>query len=259
MNRLIKGLMVCCSLGASMLLAAPAWSVAASDSPGSLAPPAEPAASMTLEELDEIILQGKRLEQRVADAEARFYKRYSLLNGRNDLDVSCEFYWEDNVPSGSWLPGRKRGCVPAFYLQAISLNTPAIASIGGCGSSGSGIMRRTFGPVGGYSGDFSTVQAGHDYAYSSGGFCSFMSRPAVQPIPIAARLAYLNKRSEFLTNLEQVVQSDPQLQTMAGEMEALILEGRDGKRRAVEAARLRRAESKCARPTSPRIVTVCGD
>src|SRR5262245_42564511 len=116
MDKRIKGLMAaCCSLGVAMLASDPAWSVAAQEA-------ASPS-SMTLEELDEIVLNGKRMEQRMLESEQRFYQRYNMLNARQDFDVTCSYFARTRNSSGFGDSSFMQRCVPAFFSDAVEEET----------------------------------------------------------------------------------------------------------------------------------------
>ncbi len=80
--------------------------------------------------------------------------------------------------------------------------------------------------------------------------------PSVEP-----QLVWLNRRAEFVANLGKVLQSDPQLQAMARQLDALALEGRQTEENVAQARKVRLEEKlaarKCTQPVSPRAGMVC--
>jgi hypothetical protein len=52
-------------------------------------------AAATLEELDQIVANDKRIEQRILEREQRLYERYNKLNANNDFDVDCSVMWSN--------------------------------------------------------------------------------------------------------------------------------------------------------------------
>jgi hypothetical protein len=107
MNKKIKALVS--SLGVALLLSGPAWSQAqqapaAAKSPTTLD-------SMTLEELDTVVVNAKRFEDRLFEGEQQFYRRYNQLNAQNDLDVNCNVWLSDpNYRGAAAAPDRRYCC-----------------------------------------------------------------------------------------------------------------------------------------------------
>src|SRR5262249_15040691 len=127
MDKRIKGLVVACfSLGVSLLATGPAWSVAASE--------ATPLSSATLDELDEIVLHGKRMEQRMLESQERFYQLYNKLNANDDFDVSCKFVYVDPDATGYGASRTKQGCAPMFFVNAVAEDPQSYPS-GSCSYS----------------------------------------------------------------------------------------------------------------------------
>ncbi len=66
-----------------------------------------------LEELEEVIVQGGRLVDRIVKAEDRFFKLYNELNKDDDYRVNCTSVALDD---GSRI--EQRFCMPAFFADA---------------------------------------------------------------------------------------------------------------------------------------------
>lgn len=87
----------------------------ASSAFGAGAPAAMPANAPAEDQLDEFVIQGKKLYQlrkEMVEAEDRFYKLYNELNKDDDYDVHC---------AKQALPGSRiteRVCKPDFYAEA---------------------------------------------------------------------------------------------------------------------------------------------
>jgi hypothetical protein len=72
-------------------------------------------APASVEQLDEVTVEGQRLDQmreRIVAAEDRFYALYNELNKDDEFDVHCA----KEAPLGTRL--RKRTCEPVFYTRA---------------------------------------------------------------------------------------------------------------------------------------------
>lgn len=77
--------------------------------------PAVPADAASASQLDEFVIQGKKLYQlrkEIVEAEDRFYKLYNELNQDDDYDVHCS----KQAQLGSRLT--ERVCKPEFYSEA---------------------------------------------------------------------------------------------------------------------------------------------
>jgi hypothetical protein len=250
MDKRIKGLIgACCSFGISLLMAGPAWSVAAQES---ALPP-----SATLEELDEIVLNGKRMEQRMLESEQRFYQVYNQLNARKDFNVTCSFWASDPKSSGVGVVRMKQSCVPAFYADAVAEESGNFirtsASFDSCTRPSTFYLSQTSvlavgGPLNGQMVSFANVPSSWpDNCY-----------PVAAPRVPSARpyLMWLDRRAAFEENLVKVMRSDPQLQALGGQFQSLIKESGDAQKMATQARKLRvelrLAARKCPVPTSPR-------
>jgi hypothetical protein len=250
MDKRIKGLVAgCCSLGIALLVAGPSWSAVAEKT-------ALPAAA-TLEELDQIVINGKRIEQLILESEQRLFERYNTLNGNNDFDVDCSAKWNDDKSTGYGTTQYKSGCVPLFFANAMA--GERTIPLGGttCRSSTdtNGFFMRT--PTGWGS------LANSSLSSRSGGNPVVITPPFIgcnSSSTIAsprAHLMWLDRRAAFKANLGEVIRTDPQLQALAGEFNSLMRENDDALKIAAAARKqqleLQRSAQKCPAPTSPRV------
>jgi hypothetical protein len=261
MDKPIKGMIVACfSLGVSLLAAAPAWSVAAQET--------TPLASATLDELDEIVVNGQRMERRMLESEQRFYNAYNLLNTNKDFAVTCKFVRADQNPGAYGASRYTPGCVPVFYANAMADEAGEYMG-SSCGAD-------SFSPFD--SRTFTASTSGNSYAYTSNGSssdgfffingqprgwggadpvggCIYVARPPSEK----PHLMWLDRRAAFEENLMKVMRSNPQLQSLGGQFQSLIDESRDAQKLAADARKLRvelkLAARKCPAPTSPRSLT----
>ncbi|MEO6078472.1 MAG: hypothetical protein ABIQ86_01655 [Steroidobacteraceae bacterium] len=89
--------------------------VAANPTPSRTAPVTQPANASADSELDEFVIEGKKLSQlrkQIVEAEDRFYQLYNELNTDKDFDVNCE----TQAPLGTRIT--QRVCKPVFYAEA---------------------------------------------------------------------------------------------------------------------------------------------
>jgi hypothetical protein len=79
---------------------------------------ARPAAGDALQELDEIMVRGKKLKQVIADAEDEFFSIFNDVNTDDDYDTSCVYLNLDAGNGGSLL--KSRVCMPGFVADAMA-------------------------------------------------------------------------------------------------------------------------------------------
>lgn len=76
-----------------------------------------PAGGEQLETLDEVVVQGRRLFERITALEDRFYGLYNELNANDDFDVHCSttmlLTQEDSLID-------QRACLAGFYIEALA-------------------------------------------------------------------------------------------------------------------------------------------
>jgi hypothetical protein len=240
MDRRIKGLLAACSLGVALLGTAPSWS--AIDQEVAL-PPTE------LDELEQIVINGKRIEQRILESEQRLYERYNALNGNQDFDVDCSAKWNDGKSSGYGTAQYRSGCVPLFFANALAANLTHSRGWTTCRSS----MRASTGWGSGMDSTLRTPSGGRSVTVSPPGFECVSDSSISSP---AARLTWLERRDAFKANLNNVIRGDPELQALAREFNSLMRDNDDALKVSAAArkqqAELRRAARMCAAPTSPR-------
>jgi hypothetical protein len=70
-----------------------------------------------LEDLDEVMVRGRRVAIAIADLEDDYYKLYNKLNKDNSYDVHCYYLNTDPDNPGSAL--RSRVCMPEFVIDAM--------------------------------------------------------------------------------------------------------------------------------------------
>ncbi len=108
----------CLTLVAALCLAGTAVSLAA-DAPAASSPTAPTQAQSPpeqLEELDEVVVRGRRLQEDIVKAEDNFYKLYNQLNKNDDYDVNCTYL---NNPDNPGSKIKVRMCIPGFVADAI--------------------------------------------------------------------------------------------------------------------------------------------
>ncbi len=205
-----------------------------------------------LVELEEVLVHGKRLQQRIIEAEDEFYKLYNQINKDDDYDTNCA-----QVPLGADSGSRidSRLCLPVFVANAVADYT---------------VWRRACQPpLDGFD-EFSCLDRNRDERLThqeaavrpsldaqffsldadSSGYLSRdelpeegMSGPAsYQPPPPELVLAEGTKR--WYDHTLKVINSDPRLREMAGKLDEMHMEF-NGMRR--QAAQLE-AEIKASEP-----------
>src|SRR5690606_11294923 len=110
---------ICCiTLAVGIAGAMPAIGQAASaDGPtGQLEAP-QAASEAPLLELEEVLVHGKRLQERIVEAEDEFYKLFNQVNKDDDYDTNCALL-NLSADSGSRLNSRL--CLPVFVAEAIA-------------------------------------------------------------------------------------------------------------------------------------------
>lgn len=101
----------CFALASALLFAGTCAAVEASSS----APLASPEAAPALE-LDEVWVHGKRLADRIEEAEDDFFALYNALNDDDRFDVTCGLV---ALQQGSMI--LKRTCIPGFLAQRMPM------------------------------------------------------------------------------------------------------------------------------------------
>jgi hypothetical protein len=177
------------------LLASP-WALAqrpviplADAPPAAAAAPAIPPAMATerpaeeLQELDEVVVTGGRLYDRIVKAEDKFFKLYNELNDDDDFDTNCA-----NVPIDSDSRVEQRFCMPSFFADA---KAEQVRLSQYC---------------------LSLQEKDEDGNVTSNGACYE---------PPSAEQLFFHRRNDYVNNMLKVIKSDPDLLKMYQEVEAL--------------------------------------
>jgi hypothetical protein len=227
---------------------------AATPLPIALAESALAAVPETLEELDEIVLQGKRLQQRIREAETRFYRVYNEVNSSPDLDVTCSFVYRDRSSFASRILDIRQGCVPMFVVNNMRaaplyvIQTSYSCTTGASNFIYSSVAANSNGQV-----DMYTPPG-----WSGGGLhpdtCGTSINLAAPTGP-SAELVWLSRRSEFQAHLARAIATDERLQELAGTLHELAAEGRTTLAMINAGRNLRMQELRCIAP--PRAAPVC--
>jgi hypothetical protein len=237
-------------VGAVALLAV-TLCAAATPLPIALAEPARAGVPEVLEELDEIVSHGKRLELRLQEEEQRFYQIYNEVNDRQEFDVACDAVFKDRASYGSRILGTRQGCLPLYVLAALrvefsyqtrpSYPCSAISSV----YSYTDVLERSESSLG-------QLYTRPDWSFN----CSNTSSYPVAIRP-SAELVWMSRRSEFQANLARVIALDERLQALAGNLNRLAAEGRESVAMINAGRQLRMEERRCVAP--PRSAPVCRD
>jgi hypothetical protein len=135
-------------------------------------------------ELDEVVVHGTRLAQRIERAEDRFFKLYNELNKNDDFDINCA-----SLPLDGDTRIESRYCTPSFFANAL-----AEAVVWNQRCRGSEDEEGNYIP------------------------------PPPCYTPPAPELVLMSRTGEMTKNIMDVIRSNPQLGDMAGELDQLHLE-----------------------------------
>lgn len=135
-------------------------------------------------ELDEVVVHGTRLQDRIVRAEDRFFKLYNELNKNDDFDVNCAY-----LPLEQDTRIDSRLCTPSFYANAIVEQLTWQDRCRG------------------------TQDAEGNYVPPP---------PCYTPPP--PELVLVGRSDEYAAHVMSVIRSDPRLQEMAGELDELHME-----------------------------------
>lgn len=97
---------ICLAASLAICLAAPNWAAAADAAPSSAA---------TFEELDEIVVKGKRLSEEIAEREDKFFDLFNQINTDDRYDTNCV---QIRLNSDSRM--QSRACIPGFVADALA-------------------------------------------------------------------------------------------------------------------------------------------
>lgn len=223
--------------------------------------PAAPQVEEVLEELEEITVHGRRLRDRIIEAEDQFYKLYNQINKDDKYDTNCA-----NVPDprnpGSAIPSRL--CLPVFVAEAVADYTAW--------------RMRCQPPMEGFD-EFSCLDRNRDERLSrqeiaarpeldaqmflldadNSGYLtrdelpeeSFADTAPYQPPP--PDLVLHEGSDRWARHMMSVIRSDPRLQEMAGKLDQLYYELGQAQRRTRELeASLPKDESRALKVRPPR-------
>ncbi|MFO7325762.1 MAG: hypothetical protein DIU62_008610 [Pseudomonadota bacterium] len=215
-----------------------------------------------LQELDEILVHGKRLRDRIVEAENEFYKLYNQINKDNDYDMNCTLL-NLSADTGSRL--NQRVCLPVFAAEAIAEYTVFRAQ---CQP-----------PMDGFD-EFSCLDRNRDERLSrqeaavrpsldaqfmtlDADLNGYLTRDELPPegtggaqgyIPPPPELVIAERSKRWYDHMMAVIRSDPRLQEMAGRLDELHMEMTLTQRRVaeIEADRLANAPVRRPRVRPPR-------
>jgi hypothetical protein len=204
----IPGLPLAILLSLSMMSGA--W---AADAPAPTAADAAaaPPAAEQLEELDQIVVRGKRLAREISDVEDAFFAVYNKLNKDYDFSITCG---EAPMNPGSRIT--LRACLPGFVVDAYRYNyrgeRAGFASYPTVRRCNSIAHADTNGEMF-YTADYDCLNAG-GMTYGSGAYYAGPSPEAL----VSAR------SREWAVHMMMVINSDPRLKEIAGHLAGLYQE-----------------------------------
>ncbi len=221
------------------------------------AAPAEP-----LMELDEVLVHGKRLQERIVEAENEFYKLFNEINKEDDYDTNCALL-NLSADTGSRLNSRL--CMPVFVANAIADYTV--------------FRRQCQPPLDGFD-EFSCLDRNDDERLSQqeasvrpsldaqfmmldADHSGYLSRDELPDegmggvqgyMPPPPELVLAEGTEKWYRHTMSVIQSDPRLQEMAGRLDELHLEMNATRRRVAQIEQEREASkpARKVRGRSPR-------
>lgn len=141
----------------------------------------EPTAVEDLLELDEVIVHGTNLRNRIVRAEDKFYKLYNQLNKDDDYDINCAYI---SLEQDTRIQDRL--CTPSFFANAI----------------------------------VETMQWNERCRGTQDSEGNYVPPPPCYTPP-PPELVLLDRSDELAKNIMSVIRSDPGLGDMAGELDDL--------------------------------------
>jgi hypothetical protein len=136
-----------------------------------------------IQELEEVVVEGGRLYDRIVRAEDRFFKLYNELNKEDDFDTNCAF-----VPIDQESRMEQRFCMPAFFADA---KAEQVRLSQYC---------------------LSLTARDEEGQVLSQGACYE---------PPSAELIFFDRRKAYVDNVIKLIDSDPRLKDMASELDSL--------------------------------------
>jgi hypothetical protein len=155
---------------------------------------AAPVAIEELEELEEVIVHGTRLNDRIVKAEDKFFRLYNQINKNDDYDVHCAYL---ELDAGSRI--QDRICTPGFFADAIVEQMVWAERCRGSQDSEG----------------------------------NYVSAPACYTPPPPDAVLF-HRADDYAANVMKVIKTDPRLGDMAGELDQLHMERRRLQRRYLE-------------------------
>lgn len=187
-------------LAAGMAFCGAAAAQAATATRASLAAPA--VAIEELQELDEVVVHGTNLRDRIVKAEDRFYKLYNELNKDSDFNINCAY-----VALEADTRIQDRLCTPSFYANAI----------------------------------VDTITWGERCRGTQDSEGNYVPPPPCYTPP-PPELVLMGRSDEYARNIMAVIRSDERLGEMAGELDQLHMERYRLQRRYLELKSIEDAE-----------------
>jgi hypothetical protein len=136
-----------------------------------------------IDELDEVVVIGGRLYDRIVKVEDKLFKLYNELNEEDDFDTNCA-----NVPIDQDSRLEQRFCMPAFFADA---KAEQVRLSQYC---------------------LSLQEKDADGNVTANGVCYE---------PPSAEQLFFHRRSDYVDNMLKVINSNPELAKLAQEAEAL--------------------------------------
>lgn len=136
-----------------------------------------------MQELDEVIVTGGRLYDRIVKAEDEFFELYNDLNEDDDFDTNCA-----SVPIDQDSRVEQRFCMPSFFADA---KAEQVRLSQYC---------------------LSLQEKDEDGVVTSNGACYE---------PPSAEQMFFHRRTEYVSNMLKVINSSPSLRKMYNQVEAL--------------------------------------
>ena len=137
-----------------------------------------------LQELDEVVVHGTNLRDRIVQAEDRFYKLYNELNTDSDFNINCAYV---SLEADTRIQDRL--CTPSFYANAI----------------------------------VDTITWGERCRGTQDSEGNFIPPPPCYTPP-PPELVLMGRSDEYARNIMAVIRSDERLGEMAGELDELHME-----------------------------------
>lgn len=193
--------------------------------PSLAAAPAQPD-----QELDEVVVRGKRLVEAIRDAEDEFFKLYNELNRDDDYDMNCPYLNIDPDNPGSHLTARV--CMPSFVASAMAdslaaryrCEPPDFLSLDV--NKDFSISRKEAGASEPIIFDFEKMDSNHDGRLSFAEFPTDVKSqiPAACYQPPPPQLILMARTEAWHAHMLKVTHSDPRLHEMASHLGDLYYE-----------------------------------